>query len=432
MDRLERALGRVKRHQTTPFAVLAVSVDGLKTVKDTMGYVSADQLLVEVARALQECLPDQDSVAHCDEEEFVILLEGVRTPEDAVSAATRIHNRLEKPFEVDGQTVYVTANTGITLSNGDYTSPEELLRDASTAMRRAKADGKGRCEMFDRQMRSSAVAHLKLEADFRKAMERQEIAVHYQPIVCLRTGTLIGFEALVRWQRAETLLFPGDFLGIAEATDLILPLEDLVLLESCKQTARWQSMYGRPLKLNVNLCPRHYSDPHLIGLLKESLEVSGLDPTSLHLEITETALMENTETIQHTLSRIQKMNIQVHMDDFGTGYSSLSYLHRFPIDALKIDRSFVGKLGMNNETWKITQAIVSLAKTLGLGVTAEGVENLMQVRMLQTLGCDRGQGYYFSRPADSGEIESLLEEQPPWALAFEDNVLAFPFAAAAR
>lgn len=429
MDRLERALGRAKRGQSNPFAVLALDVGGLKKVSDTLGYIAADQLLVQAATRIQGCMSAEDTIAHCGDDEFVLLKEKIRDAGDAMRLASQLHCELEKPFQLDGQTVYVVPTTGITLSTREYNSPDEFLRDASTAMRRAKSAGKCRCEIFDREMRSLAVAHLKLESDFRRALEERQFRVHYQPIVCLSTGVMRGFEALVRWQRPERLMFPEDFLAFAESTGLIIPLERFVLLEACGQLARWKSQFQQPLTVNVNLCAQHYSSPDLIKFLQQVLQNSGLDPASLRLEVTESALMEDCTTISETLMRIQDMNIQVHMDDFGTGYSSLSCLHRLPIQTLKIDRSFVGKLGLSDDTWKIVQAIVSLAHNLGMEVIAEGIENLMQMKMLQNLRCNCGQGYYFSKPISSDIIESMLSKKAPWSAAFKkEDFAVFPFA----
>lgn len=434
MDRLERSLKRILRQQTCSFAVIALDVDGLKMINDSLGYVLADQLLVQVARRIQGCLSSQDTVAHCGNDDFVLLLEDIKDARNATIAAARVLREMEQPFQLDGQTVYVTATAGITLGTKDCARPEELLRDASTALHRAKAAGKGRCEIFDRDMRAAAVARLKLESDFRKAFDRHEFRVHYQPIICLRTGRLTGFEALVRWQRPSEMVFPGDFIALAESADLIVPLESFVLRTSCAQVAKWQSAQSPDdlLTLSVNLSAKHYSHPDLVKELKDILHSTGLAPWNLCLEITESVLMENTETIAETLSGIQDLNVQVHMDDFGTGYSSLSYLHRFPIDTLKIDRSFVGNLGMSEETWKIVQAILHLAQNLGMDVIAEGIENLMQMRMLQSLGCQYGQGYYFSKPLDPREITSLLARQFPWAVAFDKSGgRVLPFAAEA-
>ena len=305
-----------------------------------------------------------------------------------------------------------------------------MIRDAYTAMYRVKDNGAEKYEIFDRGMRFSAVKRLKLEADFRRAIERKEFQIHYQPIVDLKTGDLNGLEALVRWQRQDKLSYPKEFISIAESMDLLVALESWVLTESCMQLAGWRRQFHDLMTINVNLCPKHYSSPNLINELHEVLQQSGLDPACLRLEITESALMENTEKIAATLSSIREMGIQLHMDDFGTGYSSLSYLNRFPIDSLKVDQSFVGKLGLCEETWKIVHAIAALGKNLDMELIAEGIENMMQLRMLQTLKCDYGQGYYFARPLDAATIESLFSGPLPWKIAFENQtVRPFPLAA---
>ncbi len=431
-DRLERALSRVRRQHGDTFAVVALDVDGIRLVHDSFGCACADQLLLQVARRIQECVSPQDTVAHCGDAEFVLLLEEVCDAGQAMHVVTQVHTELEKPFQLEARTVHVTSTSGITVATPDYATPDELLRDASTAMHRAR-NSRARCEIFDREMRSLAVSHMQLESDFRKAFDRGEFRVQYQPIVSLKTGALEGFEALVRWQREQTLVLPEEFLGMAESTDLIVPLEEWVLLQACSQVAKWQAGCREPLSVNVNLCARHYSSPHLLGMLEQTLSRSGLDPGSLHLEITETALMENTRVISETLARIRTMDIEVHMDDFGTGYSSLSYLHKFPVDTLKIDRSFIGKLGLSDDTWKIVQAIASLARSLRMAVIAEGIENLMQMRMLQSLGCEFGQGYYFAKALDACAAESLVRSgQLPWSVAFEKNVAVFPFAVDSR
>lgn len=430
MDRLERALKHIKP-QMAVFGVAVIDVDGVKTIASSLGYVIADRLLCQIARTIQGCLTPNDTVAHFGNDDFVLLLEDVHDGKEAALAAAKLQHALEQPFQIDGQTVYVTAFIGITLRTAEYNSHDELIRDAYTAMHRAKGEGKGRFEIFDRRMRFSAVARLKLESDFRRALEQKEFRVHYQPIINLQTGALAGLEALVRWKRQNGLLFPKDFLGIAESIDLLLPLERWVLMESCLQVARWHQRNNSRVTLNVNLCPKHYASPDLIGELRHVLSVSGLEPKCLRLEITESALMENTESISSTLAKIQEMNIQLHMDDFGTGYSSLSYLNDYPIDSLKVDQSFVGKLGLSEETWQIVQAIVNLGKNLDMEIIAEGIENMMQLRMLQTLKCDYGQGYYFAKPMAPADIEPLLSGPHPWMLAFENQtVLSFPFAAA--
>jgi diguanylate cyclase (GGDEF)-like protein len=409
--------------------VLALNIDNLKMIGDSLGFLVGDQLVVQVARRLQGCLSTQETVAHFGTGEFVLLLEETREGRDAAVLANRLHVELEKPFQIEGQTVYISVSTGIAIGTGDYSGPEEVLRDASTAMHRAKAGGKARFEIFDTGMRSTAVARLKLESDLRRAMDQHEFRVHYQPIVCLKTGRLTGFEALVRWLRRGQIVMPEDFLAVLESMDLIIPLEQWVLVESCFQMANWRQQTEDPLTLSVNLSAKHYSSPHLVNHLKDLLQRWQLDPTSLILEITETALMEKTGVVEETLSQIKDLNVQVHMDDFGTGYSSLSYLHRFPLNSLKIDRSFVGNLGMNHETSMIVQAIVGLAHSLGMGVIAEGIENLRQMEMLQSLQCEHGQGYYFSKALDPRAIESLISGEYPWSAAFGKSVShGFPFA----
>lgn len=429
MDRLERTLKR-PRGQSSAFGVAVLDVGGAKTITSSYGHVVADRLLCEIARRVQSCISASDTVAHFGNDDFVLLLENVCDGKDAALAAARLQRELDQPFQIDGNTLYVTGYIGITMSTPEYTSPDELIRDAYTAMHRAKDEGKCRFEIFNRNMRFSAVARLKLEADLRRALEQKEFRLHYQPIVDLKTGGLAGVEALVRWQRRSGLLYPKDFLPIAESTGLLLPLERWVLTEACMQVARWQRRHDCDLTLNVNLCPKHYLSSSLIDELGEALQRSGLPPRSLRLEITEDAFMEDSETVAATLGKIQAMNIQLHMDDFGTGYSSLSYLNRFPIDSIKIDQSFTGSLGLNEETWKIVQAIVTLGRNLEMELIAEGIENIMQLRMLQNLKCDYGQGYYFSKPMDSSAIEPIIAGQIPWSIAFDESPHALQFAVA--
>lgn len=420
MDRLENSLNRVKS-QNHAFAVMVLEVEGIKAIESSLGYIQADQLICQIACRIQETISVYNTAAHLGNNNFVLLLDQVNSGDQAALMASRLQKKLEEPFESGGQTVYVTVYVGITLSNNDYACPDELIRDASAALNRAKNNGKDHFEIFDRHMLTSAVAHLRLETQFRKALERREFKVYYQPIVSLTTGAIVGFEALLRWPRQNGMLYPGDFLNIAEATDMLVDLENWVLRESCKQVAQWQQPGRDPLMLNVNLCAKHYAIPDLAEDLGDILQSSGLDPHLLGLEITESAIMENTDTVTRTLSQIKKLGIQFHMDDFGTGYSSLSYLHRFPIDSLKIDRSFVGSLGLNNEILKIVQAIVSLGRNLDKKLIAEGIENITQLRTLQTFKCEFGQGYYFAKPLDPNEIEFLISRPSPWFMAFDDH-----------
>lgn len=427
MDRIERALQCVKP-QPGVFAVAALEIEGLKAIASSLGHVLADHLLCQVARKMQSTLSVGDTVAHFGNDDFVLLLENVKDGRQATVLAARLLHALKQPFDLGGQTVYITARVGMTFNNNSYACAEDMIRDAFTALHRAKNDGRSRFEIFDCNMRASAVARLQLEADFRRAMEQSEFKVHFQPIVDLKTGRLAGLEALLRWQRENKLVYPKDFLGVAESTELLITLERWVLMESCLQAAKWQQKFDEALTLNVNLCPQHYASPQLVKDLKRILERSGIRSNSLCLEITESALMENTDTVSQILGQIREMNVRLHMDDFGTGYSSLSYLHRFPIDCLKIDRSFVGNLGLSEETWKIVQAIVNLGRNLEMEIIAEGIENLMQLRMLQTLKCEFGQGYYFAKPMEPEAVEELMSAELPWLMAFDAKVVDFTYA----
>jgi diguanylate cyclase (GGDEF)-like protein/PAS domain S-box-containing protein len=420
VDRVEQALRCVKAN-TKNFAVAVIEIQEVKTIASSLGHVIADRLVGQAARKIQACLSTNDTAAHLGNDDFVFLFEDVGDGKQAAIAASRLHRALEEPFQIDGQTIYVTAHVGIVVCNHEYAQPEELIRDAYAAMQRAKTEGKNHFEIFNTKMRSSAVARLRMETDLRSALDRQEFRIHYQPITDLKTGALAGFEALVRWQRLEAMMLPKDFLSIAESTDIILPLESWVLRESCIQMARWRNRGGEPPTINVNLCPKHYMDPGLIRELRDVLQSSGLEPHRLRLEITESALMDDSDAVFKNLSEIKAMNVQLHLDDFGTGYSSLSYLNRFPIDTLKIDRTFVGKLGMCEETWKIVQAIVNLAKNLEMESIAEGIENIMQLRMLQTLRCNYGQGYYFAKPMTAEAVENMLIGNLPWEVVFENT-----------
>jgi diguanylate cyclase (GGDEF)-like protein/PAS domain S-box-containing protein len=424
MDRIERALKCVGP-QPGVFAVAAVEIEGMKAIASSLGHVLADRLMCQVARKMQSALSVGDTVAHFGNDDFVLLLEDVKDGKQATVMAARLLHALRQAFELDGQTVYVTARIGMTFNNHDYACADDMVRDAFTALHRARDEGKSRFEIFDCNMRASAVARLQLEADFRRAMEEKEFKIHFQPIVDLKTGRLAGLEALLRWQRQDRLVYPKDFLGVAESTELLITLERWVLLESCLHLAKWQEKLDENLTLNVNLCPQHYASPQLVKDLKRILEKSGIRPNSLCLEITESALMDNTETVSQVLAQVREMNVRLHMDDFGTGYSSLSYLHRFPIDCLKIDRSFVGNLGLSEETWKIVQAIVNLGRNLEMEIIAEGIENLMQLRMLQTLRCEFGQGYYFARPMEPEAVEDMVSAPLPWLMSFDTNVVDF-------
>ncbi len=414
MNLLERALARAKRHSDYLFAVLFLDLDSFKTVNDSLGHLAGDRLLVGVAQRLQECLRTNDSIARLGGDEFIILLDGIREEGDAMRVAERIERDLDAPFQLgeqDGQEVRVSASIGIALSASQYDQPAHLVRDADTALYRAKEQGRARYEMFDQAMHTKVVARLQLENELRRAIERHEFVVHYQPIIALNSGRIVGFEALARWQSPERGLVPPiDFIPIAEDNGLIVPIDRGVLLSACLQMREWQQSYPReePLSISVNLSTKHFSQPGLIDQIGKSIEQTGVAAHSLKLEITESAIMQHPETVPATLHQLRELKTQISMDDFGTGYSSLSYLHRFPLDTLKIDRSFINRLGEPGESGEIVRTIIALAHSLKMDVVAEGVETAEQAAQLNEMGCEYGQGYFFSRPVPVEAAEALL------------------------
>ena len=323
--------------------------------------------------------------------------------------ADRIQKTLALPFTLDGHEVFTSASIGIAIGAREYDSPEAVLRDADTALYRAKSLGKSRYEVFDMEMRDRVVARLQLDTDLRRAIERQEFQLYYQPIVGVSTGRLEGFEALLRWPHWERgLVYPADFIPVAEETGLILPMGWWALREACRQLAEWRAGVAakRPLRIAVNLSGKQFLQPDLVGQIETILSETGLPASGLKLEITESAIIDNTTAGIDLLLRLKEMGIQIAIDDFGTGYSSLSYLHKLPIDSLKIDRSFVSCMGQDSV--EIVRTIIGLAHNLGLDVIAEGVETAEQLQQLRTLGCEYAQGYLFSRPAEAADIERLL------------------------
>ena len=414
-DLVARAVGRLRRHDDYLFAVLFLDLDRFKLVNDSLGHSVGDELLVAVARRLERCVRPGDTVARLGGDEFTILLDGIKAPNDATRVADRVQRELARPFGLGGQEVFTTVSIGIALSTSGYEHPDHLLRDADIAMYRAKSLGKARYEVFDREMHALASAQLELETDLRRALDRGEFRVHYQPIVSLATGRATGFEALVRWQHpTRGLLLPGEFIPSAEETGLIIPLGRWVLGEACR-TVRGLCHGGeqadRPLSVSVNLSPRQFRHPNLVGEVREELEASGLPPECLRLEITESTVMENAEPSLVMLAQLRALGVQLHLDDFGTGYSSLSYLPRFPIDTLKIDRSFVSGMGPRGENAEIVSIIVMLAHSLGMEVIAEGVETAEQLAMLRALQCGHVQGFYLSRPVPPEEVPALLASE---------------------
>jgi diguanylate cyclase (GGDEF)-like protein/PAS domain S-box-containing protein len=416
VDRLQNCLSRAKRHKEYQFAVLFLDLDRFKVINDGLGHVMGDKLLVDLASLLSSCVRPEDTVARIGGDEFTILLDGIEDISSAIRVAQRIQTALTVPFALGGQDVYTSASIGIALSASGYQHPEELIRDADNAMYRAKSSGKARHQVFDSSMHAHAAALLQLETDLRRAVERKEFRVHYQAIRSLATAEVTGFEALVRWQHPQRgLVYPGDFIHAAEETGLILPIGWWVLHEACRQTAEWQKNIpeAQPLTINVNLSSNQFAQPDLPAQVKRVLDETGLSPASLKLEITETVVIENPEAAGEMLRQLRAIGIKVCLDDFGTGYSSLSYLLRFPIDTLKIDRSFVSGIGSGTENASIVKAIVALAHNMGMDVTAEGVETREQLLHLQHLNCENAQGYLFSKPVTAekafGQIGTAAE-----------------------
>ncbi len=403
LDRLERALKRRIRHPDYLFAVLFLDLERFKLVNESLGHNIGDELLRAVARRLEKCLRSQwDTVARLGGDEFTMFLEDIRDETDATRVAERVHKDLRAPFQVDGHEVFTTSSIGIALSSTGYTHPEEFLRDTDTAMYRAKALGRACYSMFDTAMHVRAVALLQLDHDLRRALERKEFRLHYQPIVLLETAKVIGLEALLRWEHpVRGFVSPAEFVPLAEETRLIIPIGRWALEEACHQMCAWQVRFGTAVPVNVNFSGKQLSQPDFVDQITQILQQFSLDGRSLKLEITESVIMENIESVIIMLQQLKALGIQSSMDDFGTGYSSLSYLHRLPIDVLKIDRSFVSGTRTGLEKPEVVRTIMTLARDLGIDVVAEGVETAEQLSQLRELGCKYGQGYLLSKPLDS-------------------------------
>lgn len=429
LDKLGHCVRRAKNRQDYKFAVLFVDLDRFKIVNDSLGHLAGDQLIVEISKRLSRSIrrddlisrpvpfkgtfrqSGDDTVARLGGDEFTILLDDIKDASDAVRVAERIHRNLASPVLINGHKVFTTASIGITLSESGYTAPEDMLRDADAAMYRAKALGKSRSEIFDTAMHASAVSRLKLEADLRHAIEKKEFRIHYQPIVWLRDGRITGFEALVRWQRPEVgLVFPAEFIPVAEETGLIVSIGKWLLREACRQMHAWNLQFPSigPLTVAVNISAKEFIQPDLVTQIGQILSETGLAPGNLKLELTESMTMRKAEQTTRILDELKALGVRLSMDDFGTGYSSLSYLRRFPLDTLKIDRSFVSEMDNNKESREIVQTIMTLAHNLHMEVVAEGVETTEQVKQLKSLGCECAQGYLFSKPMNEEQVEVVL------------------------
>ncbi|MEK6333575.1 MAG: EAL domain-containing protein [Acidobacteriota bacterium] len=416
-ENLKFVIERARQHEDYQFAVLFLDLDRFKNVNDSLGHSIGDQLLIAMARRLESCTREVDMVARLGGDEFAILLDGIHNCSEAAEMARRIQEKLQSPFNLSGHEVFTTTSIGIALSSTGYDHPEAMLRDADTAMYRAKAQGKACYEVFDKGMHTHAVYVLQMENDLRRAIDREELRVYYQPIVSLDNGQLAGFEALIRWQHPERgFINPSDFIPLAEDTGLIVPLGLWILRKACQQLTKWQwqNPANRSLFMSVNLSGKQVAQPALVDQIRDILEETNVEARYLKLEITESAVMDNAETAVQLLKRLKGLGVQLSIDDFGTGYSSLGYLHRFPVNTLKIDRSFVGRIGEAAENIEIVRTIVSLAENMGMEVVAEGIETLSQLKQLSKLKCQYGQGYLFSRPVDADAGSVMVADKPHW------------------
>lgn len=429
LDRLNQAIARQGRNAGAQFAVLFIDLDRFKIVNDSLGHLAGDNLIVQVARRLKGSLRQTDLIARPEADrgsdtlarlggdEFTILLTDILDPSDAVRVANRVQEALRSPFAIEGQEIYTSASIGIASSSTGYSCANDILRDADLAMYRAKALGKARTELYDQELHLAAMKRLTLESDLRRALANNEFVLHYQPIVALGSQEIVGFEALVRWQKpGGELVHPGDFIDITEDTGLIVFLGLWVLREACSTARRLQEEFPRkePLTISINISPRQFSQPDLVAQVRQIVAETEIDPRTVRLEITESVTAGDAERVVRVLSQLKEIGIRLSIDDFGTGYSSMSYLQRFPLDVLKIDRSFVSAMDTSDESLQIVRTIMGLAQSLGMSVVAEGAEIEEQVSQLKSLGCEFGQGYFFSRPIDSAAIRTLLQAPAHW------------------
>ncbi|MEH1970707.1 two-component system response regulator [Nostoc sp.] len=415
--RLENALNRAKQESNYQFAVLFLDCDRFKVVNDSLGHLVGDELLIAIARRLQACLIPIDTLARLGGDEFGILLENITDINIAIQVAERILKQLSLAFKLSRYEVFMNASIGISWGNKDYERPEYLLRDADTAMYRAKAQGRAKYHVFNPAMHQEAIQLLELENDLRRAVERQEFLVYYQPIVCLTTGKISGFEALVRWQHpTRGLVSPIEFIPVAEETGLINAINTWVLQSACHQLNIWQHhpVTPEPLTISVNLSARLFLQPNLVEQIDRIIYENKINPAYLELEITESVIMENTNAIKIILQQLKQRKIKLIMDDFGTGYSSLSYLHSFPLNALKIDKSFVKRMQENKENMGLVPAMIGIANSMGMSAIAEGVETQEQLAQLRSLNCNFAQGYLFSQPIEQQLVLKLLAAAPQW------------------
>jgi diguanylate cyclase (GGDEF)-like protein/PAS domain S-box-containing protein len=414
LDRLRVAVSRVKRDPGSRLTVLHVDFDRFKLINDRFGQQMGDTMLAQAAIRFKKILRSTNTVARLGADEFAIFTEE-SSFEEILALVASIRQELSRPYDLDGELIYATVSVGIAVASADYESPEFLLRDASTALKQAKRAGRDRYEIFVEEMHSRSIEFLQMESDLRHALERGELKLFYQPIVTLETGILAGFESLIRWEHPiRGLVSPVEFIPIAEDTGMIIPIGEWILRESCRQMRAWQEISDRPANMwvSVNVSSKQFVDFDLVSLVAETLQQTGLAPRCLKLEITESTMVENVDYVASVMTRLNELGVKLSIDDFGTGFSSLSILHRFPLDSLKIDRSFVAQIKEADTPIEIVKTIVNLAQSLDLEIIAEGVETIEQLSQLRQLGCQFGQGYCFATPLAAETVGELLGISP--------------------
>jgi diguanylate cyclase (GGDEF)-like protein len=420
LDRLGHALERSKRHKDFRFAVLSLDIDRFTAVNDSLGQAIGDEVLVAVARRLETCVRGEDTLGRFGGDEFVALLESISDESDGSRVAERMRRSLVEPIMTTEGEVFVSASIGIVLNASGTDDAAQLVQQASIATSRAKTAGRDRHEMYDRAMHAKALKRLRTEMDLRHAVERNEFQLYYQPLISLTTGRITELEALLRWHHPERGLVPPlDFIPLAEETGLIVPIGTWVLTEACRQMREWQREFpqtagAQPLALSVNLSVKQFAQRDFVERVAETIKASGLDPRSLKLEITESFVIDDARGTRGMLEELRRLGVQIYLDDFGTGYSSLAYLHTLPLDAIKIDRSFVTGMETGATQLQLVQTVRALAQNIGVVAVAEGVETDGQLRTLRALGCESAQGYLFSKPVGAEEIGALLRSNPRW------------------
>lgn len=410
MDRLKRSLNRAKYRPDYLFAALFLDLDRFKVINDSLGHQVGDELLIGIARRLEKSMRPGDMIARLGGDEFAVIIDNLKSTDDAIQAAERLHQEMSIPYLLSGREVYASASIGVALSQSHHETAQDFLRAADTAMYHAKSRGRGCVELFDTEMHARALGQLQIETDLRRALQREELRIFYQPIVSTESRQVRGFEALVRWDHPEHgLLSPARFMPVAEETGLVIPIDQWVLRDSCRQLREWQQEFPMNplLSVSVNLSGKQFAHPDLCDKVRAILDETGIIPLSIKLEITESSLVENPDAATQILRQLKELGVRISLDDFGTGYSSLSYLHRFPIDVLKIDRSFVNRMSVSKNS-EIVRTIITLAINLGMEVIAEGVETEEQVAQLTSMRCDYVQGYLFSQPMRADDVHELL------------------------